>query len=185
MSQKINNNRVFPTLNTERLSMIRLQLGHKDDLFMMRSDLEHHLYTDTLPDQSIEETVAYIEKMNKGVEEGKWLIWGIENRSTNKIIGTVSLWNFDFDKGTGELGYGLIKTAQHQGFMRETLSAVIHYGFEELGLKEIHAYTEMNNLNSVQLLEKMDFIHSDTIEENGYLVSKTFIMGIYVLKNNR
>lgn len=184
MSQKINIHEEFPVLQTKRLKLTSLQLSYADDLFLMRKDITHHLFTDTLPDQSKEDTIAYLHKMNKGVEEGKWLIWGIVNKETSKIIGTVSLWNFDMDKGTGELGFGLLKTAQHHGYMGEALESVIHYGFSILKLKEIHAYTEKDNLKSIQLLERMGFKLSDTIEENGYLVGKTFVMRIYVIKRD-
>lgn len=182
MSHKINNIEGFPILQTERLSLIALCYEQADELFTVRRDPEHHNFTDSIPDSSIEETKAYIEKMIKGVEEGKWLIWGIQNKQTAHLIGTVSLWNFNLERTTGELGFGLLKNEQHQGYMREALKAVITYGFKTLKLKEIQAYTEEKNIRARQLLEKMDFIYSDNISENGYLVGKTFNMCVYILK---
>lgn len=175
--------KLFPTLQTERLKLVELHERQKQDLFNMRRDPKHHLYTDSLPDQSLEDTKDYIQKMVKGVREGKWLIWGIEINETGHIAGTISLWNFNEANRTGELGYGLIKTAQQKGYMKEALEAVIKFGFEVLELSEIQAFTEAENTKSIQLLEKLAFEHSDTIEESGYLVGKTYVMRIYTLNN--
>ncbi len=181
----INMPKDLPTLETERLRLVSLNMNHTQALFEMRQNPEHHKYTDTLPDQTLEETQRYIDKMTKGVMEGKWLIWGIEAKASGNLVGTISLWQFDQMKKTAELGFGLTLKEHHKGYMSEAVSAVLTYGFEILYLSEILAYTEENNSPSIHLLEKMDFEQSDCIQENGYLVDKTFIMRVYRVRPGR
>jgi ribosomal-protein-alanine N-acetyltransferase len=171
----------FKALNTERLVLRRLNDSDIPNLFIMRSDQETNQYVDVRLDISYEDTKVYIDKMNKGIDENEWLIWGIE--LNHELIGSISLWNFSDDEKEAELGYGLAKKYFHQGYMSEALSKVIDYGFNELNLDRIFAFTSIDNEPSKKLLSKKGFSHVDTITEPGYFQSKVFIMFKYKIEN--
>jgi len=131
-----------PVLETENLILRNLSLADSPELFTMRKDPRMHAYTDTKPDQTIEETEAYIEKMLKGVEERQWLIWVIVHQKLNRLIGSISLWNLDALQGTAELGYAITPDHQGRGFMKEALLRVAEYAFRTLRLLALEAYSE-------------------------------------------
>lgn len=159
-------------------------MNHNDagDLFKMRNDPRMSEYTDTKPDENLEETIAYIDKMNKGIDDNKWIIWAIEHKESNKVIGSISIWNINKIEKNGELGYGIIPEFQGQGFMKESLLRVIEYGFDTMNLLELLAYTEENNQKSVKLLEGCNFVEINRIQEEGYFSNKVYNMIVYSLE---
>jgi len=159
----------FPNLETERLILRRLSRDDSDHLYEMRKDPRMHVHTDTIPDKSIDDTKAYIDKMNKGIDANKWIIWAMAHRQSQKVIGSISLWNIDSEDESGELGYGIIPDFQGQGLMKEALLAVVDYGLNVMNLQKINAYTEENNLSSTRLLDKCNFVEFDRIYEKGKL----------------
>ena len=85
----------FPTLETERLTLRKMALTDRNDFFAMRSDPRLHVYTDTVPDETMEQTSGYLEKMLQGIAENRWIVWAIVQKQTDRAIGSVSIWNID------------------------------------------------------------------------------------------
>ncbi|WP_017381531.1 GNAT family N-acetyltransferase [Paenisporosarcina sp. TG-14] len=171
----------FPTIETKNLLLRKMSQLDLIDLFEMRKDSSMHEYTDTLVEGNIDETKAYIEKMNIGVDDNKWIIWAIEHRQSTKVIGTICIWNLNEEEKSGELGYGIIPRFQGQGLMREALVHAVEYGFNVMKLKFLDAYTEENNDKSIKLLETCKFTEISRVDEDGYSKSQTFRMVVYRL----
>ena len=68
------------------------------------------------------------------------------------MIGTISLWKFSEDKKTAEVGYDLNPVFHNKGIMTEALNCVLKYGFTQLQLDKIEAYTHKENQASRKLL---------------------------------
>lgn len=171
----------YPILETKNLILRRIEQNDVHDLYDMRKDSRMHTFTDTKVDGNIDDTIAYMEKMNRGINEKKWLIWAIEHKKLKKVIGTISIWNLNKEEKSGELGYGIIPSYQGQGLMKEALLCVIDYGFEQLNLVKILAYTEENNRPSISLLEGCNFVEIGRVNEQGYTNNKEFCMIVYQL----
>ena len=83
------------------------------------------------------------------------------------MMGSICLWNFSDDLKTGEVGYDLHPNYQNMGMMTEAMREVIRYGFEDLKLNQITAYTHYSNTNSIKLLKKNGFaIMEDLIDSD-------------------
>jgi len=171
----------FPVLETNRLRLIELSYEHIDDLFLMRNDSSMHKFTDTKPDLTYEDTHTYINKMIKGVNQNKWIIWAIEHKVSKKIIGTISIWNIV--DNCAELGYGIIPDYQGYGYMQEALLVVLKFGFDNLGLTSLDAYTEVTNLRSINLLEKCKFKTIKEVIDKGYITNRDYQMICYRIQN--
>lgn len=175
----------FPNIETENLILRKMSYNDIDDLFEMRKDPRMNEYTDTKLEEDISETKAYIDKMNKGVDDNKWIIWAIEHKQLNKVIGSISIWNINMEQKSGELGYGIIPDFQGKGLMKESLLSVIEYGFDAMNLKELLAYTEENNLKSIELLERCNFVETDRVQEEGYFSNRVYHMSVYRLESGK
>jgi [ribosomal protein S5]-alanine N-acetyltransferase len=173
----------FPVEATKNLLLRRMEHKDIDDIFQMREDSRMHEYTDTKPDNSLEETKAYIDKMNKGVDENKWVIWAIENKESKKVIGSISIWNIDMEQRSGELGYGIIPDYQGKGLMKEALLSVIDYAFKIMKLRALDAYTEETNVESYQLLENCKFEKVNKVDDQGSYSNRVYHMVVYRLNN--
>ena len=79
-----------------------------------------------------------------------------------------------FENKTGEIGYAIHKKARRNGYTLEAVGATISYGFKELGLNRITAFTIEENKGSIGLLKKAGFSLSKQLNEK-YLVFEQFI----------
>lgn len=174
----------FPVLETENLELREILVSDQDDLFAMRSIPSMHTYTDTLPDESIAQTEAYIERMRAGVEENRWMIWVIETKQEKKAIGTVGIWNIDLQRNTAELSYGIASAFQGKGFMREALEKVLDYGFQSLHFDALEAFTEEGNVPSRKLLEWFRFCAIEHVDDRSQDGTHVFHMVRYRLERN-
>ncbi len=173
----------FPTIETKNLLLRRMTHEDKHGIFQMRKDPRMHEYTDSKPDENIDETKVYIDKMVNGVAENKWIIWAIEHTEEKKVIGSISIWNIDKEQGTAELGYGIIPDYQGKGLMKEALLSAVDYGFNVMKLKSLDAYTEENNISSNKLLENCKFKAVDKVDDQGYCNDQIYHMVVYRLEN--
>lgn len=174
----------FPEIETKNLILKRMNYRDIDDLFEMRKDPRMNEYTDTKLDETTYETKAYIDSMNKGIDDNKWIIWAIEYKQSQKVIGSISIWNINCELKSGELGYGIIPGYQGRGLMKESLLSVIKYGFEMMGLKILEAYTEENNIKSINLLRRCNFIETKRVDDKGYFNNRTYHMIVFRLESS-
>jgi len=171
----------FPIIETKHLLLRRITQGDTNDMFEMRRDCRMYEFLNTKVDKNTEETKSYINKMNQGIDENKWIIWAIEHKQSNKVIGTICIWNINKEESSGELGYGIIPDYQGKGLMKESLVSVIEYGFKRIGLKAMEAYTEEHNEKSIKLLESCEFVEVNRVDEEGDLNNQVFRMVIFRL----
>ena len=87
--------------------------------------------------------------------------WGICLKSSNTLIGTICLWNIEYDNQAIEIGYELNPLFQQMGFMQEAITKVLDFGFSKMKLYLIKAVTHKDNAASIRLLQKNNFIYNE------------------------
>jgi ribosomal-protein-alanine N-acetyltransferase len=155
----------FPELQTERLSLRKVSLGDAEEIFSLRSNDEVNKYLDRPVANDIDEAIAFINKVNIGIANDNWMYWAICFKDNPKLVGTICLWNINQEENKAEVGYELNPDYQGKGIAKEALSKIIEFGFNDLQLNKIEAYTHKENLASTNLLEKFNFIrdpHEET-----------------------
>ncbi|KAA3611046.1 MAG: N-acetyltransferase [Calditrichaeota bacterium] len=150
----------FPNLNSPRLALRALQISDASQIFLIRSDSSVNKYLDRPAQKSNKEAESFISKINLGVKNNDCVYWAISKKDNPKLIGTICLWNFASDKNSAEVGYELLPDFQGQGIMNEALKSVIEFGFNEVGLDFIDAYSHSQNIPSKKLLEKNNFVQN-------------------------
>ena len=103
------------------------------------------------------EALDFILNIQRKSANGEIFFLGIALQNKPELIGTICLWNFSGDRKTAELGYELLPEYHGKGIMSEAVTFILNYGFEDLNLSKIEAFTNKNNLNSIQLLQKFNF----------------------------
>lgn len=103
------------------------------------------------------EALDFILNIQRKSANGEIFFLGIALQNKPELIGTICLWNFSGDRKTAELGYELLPEYHGKGIMSEAVTFILNFGFEDLNLSKIEAFTNKNNLNSIQLLQKFNF----------------------------
>ena len=161
----------LPTINTNRLSLRPIRGEDVDDFYAVYSDPEVMRYWSTPPLPDLEAASKLISEIHEGFERHELLKWGIALRTTDKLIGSVTIFHPDFTHRRSEIGYALARAHWRQGYMLETLNAVLHYAFTELKLHRIEADVDPRNEASARTLERLGF------QREGYLRERWHVNG--------
>ena len=172
----------FPVMETEHLKLRRIAPKDLEDLFEMRTEPGFIEFTDRLFDKSREETKSYMGKMHQGVSDGEFIIWAMEHKETEKVIGTISIWNIRWEIMTAELGYGMRSAYQKRGYMQEALKKIMDYAFLKMNLQVIEAYTEEKNISSRKLLERLNFKETGMEDDQGINSERVYHMVVYKME---
>ncbi|MBA3925517.1 GNAT family N-acetyltransferase [Listeria rustica] len=147
----------FPILHTQRLILRQISIADLNAVFTLRSNPDVAAFQERALHQNHEESAAFIEKINVGVNNNEWFFWAITLAETAELIGTACLWNFSEERTRADLGYELLPSFQGSGYMHEALPPILDYGFTQLDLQKIDGVTHKNNDRSTQLLKKLGF----------------------------
>jgi len=147
----------FPELTTKRLLLRRLVPDDAPAIQQLRSDDSVNKYLDRPKSMSMEESLAFVEKINANLVGGNSVYWVICFKEDTALIGTICLWNFDHEKEMADLGYELTPAQQGKGIVQEAVKSVINYGFAIMQLKVIAGLTHAENKASRKLLKRMNF----------------------------
>lgn len=148
----------FPTLETDRLQLIRIGQEHAERFYdiLSREVVTRYYGMDGLVNQ--QEASAIIDSFQTKFASKRGIRWGIVRKKNGEFIGTVGLNNLNVRAKKSEIGYELHPDYWHKGIMQEAIQAVLHYAFVELDLVRMGAVTFPDNRASIQLLRKMGFI---------------------------
>ncbi|PUB25896.1 ribosomal-protein-alanine N-acetyltransferase [Elizabethkingia sp. YR214] len=164
------NSAAFPVLKTERLTLRQLSIDDWQDIFALRSDPKINEFLDRQICKTKEDAINFINSVNGNFEKGNSFYWAITLTKTNTLAGTVSLFDLSSENSSCEIGYELMTEFQGQGIMTEAIQAVTDYVFHTLKFKKILAFTHYKNKNSINLLQKSNFIKSaESSTENSNL----------------
>ena len=161
----------LPTINTSRLSLRWIREEDVDDFYAVYSNPEVMRYWSTLPLPDRDAASKLINEIHEGIKRDEMMKWGIALRSSDKLIGSVTLFHIDFTHRRAEIGYAQGRAYWGQGYMQEALKAVLNHAFEILNLHRIEADVDPRNAASVRTLERLGF------QREGYLRERWQVNG--------
>ena len=171
----------FPVLETERLVLRETAAHDVEAVFEMERDPIAMRYWSHPPMQDVSEARAAVERACGYFDERVGLRWSIARRVDDRMLGHVSLFNFNEQSGRADIGYGLAREHWGQGFMHEALTAVVDYAFGPLGLRRLEADTDPRNQASLRALERLGFAREGLLRERwqvGDEISDTAFLGL-------
>jgi RimJ/RimL family protein N-acetyltransferase len=104
----------------------------------------------------IARTHASIEQNLRMFAELRHGLWGVWPIDAPALSGFAGLWPFR-DPPELELLYGIAEHAWGNGYATEAAQAVATYCFESLGMPAVRASTDVANVASIRVLEKLGF----------------------------
>lgn len=155
----------FPSLTTNRLFLRQIQPEDAEALFAIFSDKEVMKFHGNPAHQTLDDTHEWIERLQSRYSKREGIRWGITLQGQDRVIGTCSFHRFDEGYHRVETGYELNRAFWGQGIMVEAMSAVLTYGFAELGLQRIEAVIDIVNERSKSLLLKLGFTYEGNLRQ--------------------
>lgn len=151
-------------------------------MLFLRSDDDVMQYIDREKTKTLEEAEAFIEKINSSIDVNELIMWAIALANDPDImIGTICYWRIQPEHYRAEVGYVLHPGHWNKGIMKESLLAVISYGFEKMKLHSIEARLNAENTASAKVLEKTGFAREAYFKEDFYFRGKFIDTAVYSL----
>lgn len=121
------------------------------------------------PDNDVIETLPkIIDNLSKVGEPTGFESWMIIKADTLEIIGDAGFKGFNEKEQNADIGYGIIKEERRNGYAEEAVTELINWAFSQEIVKEITAKCAFDNLNSINLLNKLNFTKEK--QENGMIL---------------
>ncbi|WIG59745.1 MAG: hypothetical protein OJF49_002492 [Ktedonobacterales bacterium] len=155
----------FPRLETPRLALRQIQPQDAEALFATFSDEVVMEFYGHLPHQSVAESRALIEQLGEWYARREGIRWGITLKGDDSVIGSCGVYLFDEGFHRAECGYELRRAFWRQGIMREALTAMLTFVFDEMRLHRIEAVVDDVNERSKALLRALGFTHEGTLRQ--------------------
>ena len=111
--------------------------------------------------QSLDDAKAWFKRMSDLQAVDKALQFVVTTKTTGKAIGTCLLFHFDDIAARAELGYVLGQAHWGQGYMREALTALINFAFDQMSLRTLDATVDVRNVRSIRLLQRLGFVDAE------------------------
>lgn len=154
----------LPNLATERTTLRSLRLNDASELHPILADPETMRYWSSPPHEDVARTREMIVSIQQGFDARTVLQWGIERTEDIRLLGTVTLMP-EPEQPRAELGFILGREHWGEGYAGEAQSAVVDFGFGELGLHRLEADTHPGNEGSSRSLERLGFKREGLLRE--------------------
>lgn len=161
-------------LNTPRLTLRQWRPSDLAPFAAMNSDAEvMHYYPSVW---TREQSDVFAERVRRLIDERGWGFWAVEEQTSGQFMGFVGLHTPSHELPFSpcvEVGWRLAKSYWGQGYATEAACAAIRFGFEQLHLKELIAFTSIHNLKSMAVMRRIgmrcdcEFDHPHVSVESG------------------
>lgn len=164
-------------IKMENIGTIQLQTTHlvlrllttEDALQMFNhwaSDSEVTKYLSWQPYQSVEDVEINLSEYQKNYIDPNYFFWGIEEKSTQQLIGTISASIADQTTKTAEVGYCIGQKWWKKDFASEALKKVISYLFEKNEFERIEGFYDTQNTASKKVMQKAGMVYEGTFYQS-------------------
>ena len=164
----------MPRLETKRLILRRIAMRDAEDIFAYSRDEEVARHVLWSAQKDVGEAKDYCRFMMKRYRCDQPSSWGIIEKATGRLVGTIGYMDYTEDNATVEVGYSLARWLWNGGYMTEALSRVIGYTFENMDINRIEAQHELTNPSSGRVMEKCG------MKKEGVLRQRLYNKGRYV-----
>jgi ribosomal-protein-alanine N-acetyltransferase len=162
----------FPTLESDRLLLRKLELTDALEVLSIRSDESVMAYMDSERQSTVEQSERFISMKLNMYQENTGIFWAIIEKSTNTFIGDFSFFKVDHKNSRGEVGYTSKSEFWGKGYMQEAMISILSFGFRELKIHSLEAHINPGNDKSRAILTKMGFQKEAYFRENHYYDGK-------------
>ncbi|MBB4824864.1 ribosomal-protein-alanine N-acetyltransferase [Sporosarcina luteola] len=157
----------FPSMETDRLDLVRVEQKHAGALFANFSNPQVVAYYGMDPMTELTQAERLVRHFDEVREAGRGIRWGIVCRKEQRLAGTIGLNQLSKGMKRAEIGFEIHPDFWRTGITSEAVQAVLRYSFEELELHRMGAVTFLDNVASIGLLKKHGFQEEGILR--GYL----------------
>ena len=154
------------TIKTERLILRKVEIKDAEDLCELLNDEKVQEFLAGIPENYTKEmAIDYISnKMSKNYMNQDFYDWGIEDKTTHKLIGRICVYKFDDYRRMADLVWYIIPNVRGKGLMTEAGKSVVEF-LQNIGFERIEAFANVENIASIKVMEKIGMQYEGTLRK--------------------
>lgn len=116
-------------------------------------------------EQNLNPTLSqfFVDKMVKQFENRDVFLFTLKHSETRELGGLIYIKELDWDKKQGEFAYCIGYTFEGQGLISKAVKALSKHAFTDLGLESLQIIAHKDNLPSVKVATKNNFMWQRTL----------------------
>jgi len=145
-----------PELRTERLVLRAFRPADWGSVHMYGTDPDVVRFMDWGPNTP-DETTVWLDRMIEAYEATPQtqFPFAVQRSADGRLVGSVELQIVNEEHQRGEMGYVIARDAWGNGYATEAATALLRFGFDQLGLRRISATCDPQNTGSARILHKI------------------------------
>lgn len=149
-------------IETERLHIIALTPDQLEQWTYNMGELEKELQCsykgETMEGLFREIVCGQAKKAREDPDNYLWhTFWLIAKKSDHCVVGSIDFKDVTNSDGEVEIGYGLGRAFEHNGYMTETVQAFCDWALQQDRVKHIIAETDLDGASSQKILRRCGF----------------------------
>lgn len=149
-------------IETERLNIIALTPEQlelwTDDIAELERQLGCSYKAEPMEGLFREIVCGQVEKAKKDPVNYLWhTFWFIVSKSDRCVVGSIDFKDVPDSGGEVEIGYGLGREFEHNGYMTETVQAFCDWALHQDGVRHVIAETDTDGVSSQKILMRCGF----------------------------
>lgn len=158
----------FPTIDLGNYILREKRYEDVEDFFNYYTDPEVNKFILCEMPNNLEEARRELHYWRNVFYQNDGIYFAIAKKDNDQLIGSIGLTTLNSYHSRIELSYDLAKEYWRQGICTKAIHAVIKYGFEQLRVNRIEAFTSTENIPSKNLLLKCGFTLEGTLRQHRY-----------------
>jgi ribosomal-protein-alanine N-acetyltransferase len=171
----------FPHLTTPRLRLRQIVPSDANALFAIHSDTDWMQWYGVDPMTRRSQADHLAELFANWFTAGTGFRWGLERKADRRLIGTCGLFRWNRSWHNCVVGYEIARDCHAQGYMREALTAILNFGFDEMKLHRVQAETHPDNTASIGLAMRLGFRFEGIHREQAFWSGRYHDLNCYSL----
>ncbi|HHY28233.1 MAG TPA: GNAT family N-acetyltransferase [Desulfitobacterium dehalogenans] len=168
------NTSLFHSLEGENICFKSLSTNDAKDIHNYASDEEVSRFIGWNLMNTLNETREHIETMIERESAGTHLYASIVLKSTQAVIGTAMIFNFNPKANHAEIGYVLHKKYWGKSYGTESVTLMSNFALTSLNLHKLHASVVDANIGSARILEKNGYELEGRLKDHYFIEDKYY-----------
>jgi len=142
-------------LEGEKVYLRYLTIKDARELKKICNDISVHRFTHVPYPYSIKDALEFIRKCRINRKKGIEFVYGIFEKKTKRLVGTVSFVRINKKNNNAEIGYLVGKEFRNRGYATEAARLLLDYGFKKFKFHKIYLCCAKENKVSKKVIKKL------------------------------
>lgn len=152
-------------LENENIKLRALEPEDLEILYKWENDTNLWIHGNTISPYSKLALRQYItESQQQDIYQTKQLRLMIQLKESPSVIGTIDLYDFDFQNQRAGIGILIDANYRQKNYGTQVLDLIKDYTFNFLKINQLYAYIAVDNNKSIRLFEKSGYVRTSALK---------------------